>query len=260
MMQMIDIHSHILPQIDDGARSIQESVNMIVEAKKAGFSKIVSTSHYEEEMYEADIDKRMELIDKIKQELNKKSVDMQIYIGAELFVSKNVLKLIDNKKVSTLNNTKYLLIEFPRNNKLIYMEEILFQVLSKGITPIIAHPERYIYVQKEPNIVLELIKKGVLFQSNYASLLGYYGKQAQVTLKKLLKHKMIHFMATDAHREHSIYSQIDIALKKLEKIITREEIMELSSENPQKVIENKDILVEEPIKIGGNLIEKIFWN
>ncbi len=239
---MIDMHSHILPEIDDGAKSIEESIEMIKEAYKAGFTAIVSTSHYIEDSYDASKQKRYELIKIIEKRLENENIDITIYNGAEAYVNTNLNDLIKKEELVTINETKYLLIELPMNNKIIYLNEIISELKDNGIIPIIAHPERYSYVQKDPKILNDLIDQGVLFQSNYGSLIGKYGKDAQKAVKKLLKNNMIQLLGTDTHRSNSTYTQMDEIIKKFTKLLGKEKFEILSTVNPLKVIANEKII------------------
>lgn len=239
---MIDMHSHILPGIDDGSQSIEESIKMIKEAKETGFTAIVSTSHYIEESYNFSRYEREELIKNINEGLQAENIDIKIYNGAEAYVSTNLTELIEKEELPTINESKYLLMELPMHSEILYLDNIIYDLKTNGITPIIAHPERYSYVQKNLKILQDLINKGVLFQANYGSIIGKYGKEAKKTVKKLLKNNMIHFLGTDTHRSGTIYTQMDKILKKLEKLIGKEKLELLSKTNPQKVLNNEDIM------------------
>ena len=233
---MIDFHSHILPNIDDGSRNYEETINILKEANEAGFEKVISTSHYMEDCYEVSEQAREELINKIKLETN----NLQLYTGSEIYITEDIVELIKNKKASTINNSKYLLFELPMNSKPLYVEDIVYRLIQNGYQPIIAHPERYSYVQDDFDYALDLLDMGVLFQSNYGSLIGLYGDKAKKTLKKMLKQDLVHFLGSDVHRAGQIYPEIPKILKKLGKIISKEKIEELTNSNAQKVLDNQD--------------------
>lgn len=248
-MNMIDFHSHILPNIDDGASNIEETMLMLKEAKSAGFSSVISTSHFIEETYNVSSIKRDKIINEITKIIQLENIDIKIYNGSETYISNNLDKLLNENILTTINNSRYLLIELPMNNRVLFLDEVIFDLLADGIIPIIAHPERYSYIQESPNILLDLIKKGVLFQANYGSIIGQYGKRAQSTVKKLLKHNMIHFLGTDAHKSNNIYTKMNIILNKLERLIGKEKLEKLSTTNPTKVINNQKIEIDKPTKI-----------
>lgn len=246
---MIDFHSHILPGIDDGSRDIEETYEMIQEAYNAGFRSIISTSHYIDGSYECDKLSRQTMISEIEQGLKDRDLDIKIYLGTEAYVSRDLNLLVKENKIATINNGNYLLFELPLNTKVLFLEDAILNLMSIGVKPIIAHPERYSFVQENPNMLLELIQNGVLFQMNYGSVSGIYGKEIKKTAVKLLKSNMIHFLGSDSHRHHSIYTRMDEFKENIMKVVGEEKFKKLSEENPQKVLNSEEIEIEEPIKI-----------
>ena len=234
---MIDFHSHILPGIDDGSRSIEQTIRMLKEAKEAGFTKIISTSHYIEGYYESDEAERTELLNEVQKNIS----GIELYLGNEIYITNNMINLIQNEKASTINNSKYVLFEFPLSAKSMNDKEVVYRLIENGFVPIIAHPERYSYVQDNPEYIEELAEMGALFQANYGSIIGMYGKKAEKTLKKLLKNDLIRFFGTDSHRIDQVYTKMPKILKKLHKFLSDEEIEEFTVINPQKVLNNEDI-------------------
>lgn len=234
---MIDIHSHILPNIDDGSRSLNETIHILKEAQKAGFTKIISTSHYIDGYYEANEEQRTKLLKEIKENFQ----GIELYLGNEIYITNQMTDLLSEKKASTINNSKYVLFELPMNTKAMDVKEVVFRLMEKGYVPIIAHPERYEYVKENIEYVRELADMGVLFQSNYGSSIGMYGKKAQKTQKKLLEEGLIQFFGSDVHTVEQIYIKMPKILKKLRKIISEEELEQFSTVNPQKVLNNEDI-------------------
>lgn len=234
---MIDFHSHILPNIDDGSFSTEETIEMLEEARKVGFTKIISTSHYIEEFYEFNEEYRTNLINNLKIE----TPDIELFLGSEIYITDKLIKLLEEKQASTINNSRYVLFELPMHAKSAYTKEIIYRLIEKNYIPIIAHPERYSYVQENSEYVKELHDMGALFQANYGSIIGMYGKKAEKTVKRLLKDNQIHFLGSDVHRSNQIYPKIPKIMKKLNKVISAEKIEELTTINPQKVLENAEI-------------------
>ena len=239
---MIDFHSHILPNVDDGSTSIEETNKLIKEAMQVGFTEIISTSHYIQGYYEFTCNERKEKLDIIQKEISTKdSLNLKLHLGSEIYFSPEIIELIEEKKASTINNTKYILFELPMNIKPLYVKEVVFNLIQNGYKPIIAHPERYCYVQKEIEYIEELSNMGVLFQANYGSIIGMYGNNAKKTLKKLLKKNLISFLGSDVHRVGQIYPLIPKILKKLNKLISSEQLEQLTTLNAQKVLNNKEL-------------------
>ena len=249
---MIDIHTHILPKIDDGAQSLEETYHMIEEAQKAGFTDIIATSHYIENQYEVDTIKRRALIEAINRVIAQKELNIKLHMGNEIYITPNLAQLVKQKKVATLADSRYVLFELPMNSKINYLEKIIFEIQANGLVPIIAHPERYQYVQENPNFVVNLVTKGVLFQANFASIGGYYGKKAKKALIQLLKANSIHFFAVDAHNFEK-YDIIQENIKELEKIISKEQLERLTTIHPSHILENTKIEIEPPKLIKRGL-------
>lgn len=257
---MIDIHTHILPNIDDGSRSIEETFNLIKEAKSAGFEAIVSTSHYMEGYYETNTPEREVWVNAIYENLKSKNIDVNLYLGNEIYMTENIMNLLKEGKASTINDTSYVLFELPLNAEPLNLYDIVYEMLQYKIVPILAHPERYSFVQKDPELIYDLIEKGVLMQANYGSIVGQYGEKAQIIVKKFFESNMIHFLGSDVHRQNTIYPKIPRILQVIEGIIGEEKLYELTTINPKLVLNNKKIEIDQPHKIELTLKEKIIMN
>ena len=244
---MVDFHTHILPGIDDGSGSIEETITLLKEAEENGFDKIILTPHYLEDTYEVNEENRNVLLSKLKKCIP--GIVLDLYLANEIYVTHNMLDLLKEKQASTINNTKYVLFELPMTRNISNLNSIIYGLLENKYIPVIAHPERYKYVQEDPNMLIDLINLGVLFQANFGSLIGIYGNEAKKTVKLLLKANMIHFMGSDVHRKNTIYPQMNKIMKELKKVISEEKIEELTELNPNLVLQNKEILTEEPQKI-----------
>lgn len=247
---MIDIHSHILPEIDDGSSSYEETLEILKEAKDAGFDKIVTTSHYYTDMYISNEKDRKTLIKNIKKDLNS---EIELYLGSEIYICSDIPKLIKNKEVSTLNNSKYVLFEIYLKGECPELKNIIIDLMSNGYKPILAHPERYEIFQKDPTKLEEILELGVYLQANFLSILGGYGKVAQKTVELLLKHNMISFLGTDVHSSKNYYPNVKEASKKIINIIGQENFNILTEENPRLILENKEIELCEYDKITKSI-------
>ena len=254
---MIDVHSHILPNIDDGSRSIDETFNLIKEAKEAGFEGIICTSHYMENYYETDRPEREVWINAIHENLKNKNIEMNLYLGNEIYMSDNIIKLLEDGKATTMNDTSYVLFELPLNVEPMNLYDMVYEMQQYKIVPILAHPERYSFVQTDPELIYDLIDKGVLMQANYGSIVGQYGKKAQMIVQKFLENNMIHMLGTDAHRQNTIYPKIPEILVELKSLIGEEKLNELTTVNPELVINNKRIDIIKPYKFELTIKEKM---
>lgn len=247
---MIDIHTHILPSIDDGSRNISDTVNMIKEAKKAGFSDIITTSHYIENEYNVSKNDRQKIINGIQGIIKKEKIDINLYNGAEIYITDKLVDLVKENIVPTLAESRYVLFELPLStSNVLYLDQVIEDLITAKYKPIIAHPERYDIVKENPNLAVDWVKKGVLLQANYASIIERYGRKSRQTLLKLLNANAIHFLGTDTHMPNTIYTQMDEIIKEYENEIGEEKLEELSETNPRKIINNEIIDKEEPREI-----------
>lgn len=217
---MTDVHSHILFGIDDGSRTISESVELLKKLKSVGFNNVILTPHFIlDSTYNSNYESNIKIYNELKERLISENIDINIYLGNEIFIDKNVPTLLEKNIITSLNGTKYVLVEFPMHNKLLNIEDILYEIRSKGYEVVIAHPERYDAFKEDYSIVDTLREDGFLFQSNYSSILGYYGKDSIKLLKYMLKRHYIDFLGTDIHRIEKTYV-ID-NFKKIEKHIIK---------------------------------------
>ncbi len=254
---MIDMHCHILPGVDDGARNIVESLDMLKEAERVGFNNIIVTPHYFEGYYEVDEKRRIKVLDSLKAQMNFQKIAVSLYTGNEIYITENTMENIKSKKASTLNNTPYVLIEFDLNTKPMNILNLIYKILKEKDIPILAHPERYKFIQDDPMIAYELVQNGVLMQCNYGSFVGYYGEKAKILAKKFLKSNMVHFLGTDAHRPKTLYPMVPRVMKELNEFIGKAKVDEITDSNPRKVLFNQYIEIDDPIKPKFSLIEKL---
>lgn len=254
---MIDFHTHILPNIDDGSKSIEETFNLIEEAEKVGFEGIILTSHYIENYYETDEPEREVWLNAIIENLKVKGIKTDLYLANEIYLSENIMSLLEEGKASTINNSCYVLFEMPLNNEPLNLYNVIYSLQENKLIPVLAHPERYSFVQKEPELIYDLIQKGCLMQANYGSILGQYGKKAQFIVTKFLQNNLIHFLGSDVHRQNTIYPRIPEALQMIEDIIGQEKLEKLTDINPKLVLANKKIDIEYPYEVKLEFIEKI---
>lgn len=254
---MIDFHTHIIPNIDDGSRSIEETFNLIQEAKEVGFDGIILTSHYIENYYETDVPERDIWVKAISDNLKQKGIDTNLYLANEIYLSDNMMKLLIEGKASTINNSSYVLFEMPLNAEPMNLYDVIYSLQENKLIPVLAHPERYSFVQKEPELITDLIQKGVLMQANYGSILGQYGEKAQIIVKKFFESNMIHFLGSDVHRQKTIYKRIPDALRQIEEIVGEQKLNELTTINPELALNNKKIEIEEPYDVSLSLKEKL---
>ena len=239
---MKDIHSHILYGIDDGAKTIEESLNILTKAEAEGITDIVLTPHYiKKSNYNCNNINKQNLFKILQKEIKKNKINIKLYLGNEVMIDEDIINLIKTKEIMPINNTKYVLIEFPMHNYNQNIDNIIFDMVRNNYIPIIAHPERYSYIQNNISKVDEFIQMGAILQGNYLSLLSRYGKTAKKTLIKLLKINKISILASDIHHDKNDYYLLKTK-KKLKRVVKKEEkIEDLLVNNFDKIINNEDL-------------------
>lgn len=232
---MVDIHCHILPDIDDGPADLETSVAMCRIAASDGIRTIVATPHVNTTLYPvAEITRRVE---QLNSQLQKNNIPVEILPGAD------VSSLIDPAllKAYTINATRYILIEFPHTHLPRNAREIVFNFTINGFWPIITHPERNPSIMQDPNLLEQLVDANGLVQITADSLTGIFGMDIEECARFLLRKKMVHFIATDAHSDDYRKPILSKALEVAGKIIGREQAINLVTVNPTSVIKGEAI-------------------
>ena len=218
----VDIHSHLIPSIDDGAKNIDESISLIKALKEIGYKKLITTPHIMSDAYKNSASNIYAGLDVVKERLIQENISIELDVGAEYYLDDGFYDKLKNSKVMSINN-KYLLFETSYLAQPIELEDMIFTISSSGYIPLMAHPERYRYIKdldKEYNRLKEL---GVMFQCNINSFGGYYGKDAQEKAKYLSKNGMIDFLGSDLHH----IKQVDF----LKKVIQSKEYNDIFISN-----------------------------
>lgn len=231
---MIDIHNHIIYGVDDGSRSLEESMDMVRLYKEAGFNKLIATSHFDRSRYMTPADEIRNKAKILNEEIKKNNIDFEIFPGHEIQVEAHTLKLINDKTLNTLADSRYVLLELPFISPPLFLKDLIYNIQLEGLVPIIAHAERYSYVKKNIDYLLEFIKMGALIQANYSSI-------NSDTLKTMLERNMVHILATDAHQSEWRSPDIREYKREIIDIIGEDKFKTLSETNPSKIIEDEYI-------------------
>ena len=194
----VDIHSHILPGIDDGAKNTEESLALISKMKEMGFSKIIGTPHTYPGLYENTSESIIESFNLIKSAVK----DIDIDYASEYMIDSSIIDKCENKNILPLKEN-YILIELSFVGKPDFLFELLFKIQIAGFIPILAHPERYLYFNDLKNLI-ELKKRGCKFQMNLFSCIGYYGKDVLNLTKKILENELYDFAGSDIHNKSHV--------------------------------------------------------
>jgi protein-tyrosine phosphatase len=209
-----DMHSHLLPGIDDGLQSIEESVAFISELSNLGYQKLICTPHIIPDIYPNTPETILPKLDLVRNALKEKNIDIIIEAAAEYMVDADMERLItDNKQLLTFGKN-LILIEMSFVAASSNIDKVIFQLRLKGLQPVIAHPERYGYYHNDFEKYRHYIDLGCILQVNLLSLLGYYGKPVKIIAEKLIKHHMVNLLGTDMHHERHLAALKDLASRK----------------------------------------------
>lgn len=242
---MIDIHSHILPGIDDGAESMEEALEMARLAVADDIRVMVATPHlfkHKSVDLAAINEKRviLEHIDIFRDRLAAEGIALEILPGCDIPLSVEALSLLAEDRVLTVNDGKrYLLLELPHFSLPPSLEDICFRLQSRGLTPIITHPERHPLIQERPDRLGRLIDLGCLIQLTAGSLTGGFGRQVARVSRQMVKKGYIHLLASDAHNTRGRPPMLSQAVKELSKLVGPERARAMVTQIPEKIIQGE---------------------
>ncbi|WP_026994633.1 tyrosine-protein phosphatase [Flectobacillus major] len=201
---LTDIHSHVLPGIDDGSPDMETSVNLISELSQLGFHNIITTPHIRMEVYPNTPSIIKGKVDEVNAALAQQNINMTIQGSAEYYIDDNFSEILQSENTIPFPGNKYLLAEYPMIAPLMNFEQRVFEMTKRGFTPIIAHPERYRYWHAQPEVFQRLKDLGCLLQLNILSVEGYYGPDIKKCALQLMKNNLYDVIGTDLHHERHL--------------------------------------------------------
>lgn len=245
---MIDIHAHILPGIDDGAADLPSALDMAALAVESGVTVIAATPHSicRDRVRNLWGPELTEHIKSFRKALKEANIPLQVAPGMEIFGTPEVPRMLKEKKMIGLNGSRYPLIEFTFGNYAGQATDILEEVLALGMRPVVAHPERYLYVQEDPRLLNLWVEMGCLLQVNKGSLLGSFGRQAKQLAKELVERGFVFAVASDAHTPVSRTPWMRDVERLLREEYSASAAKRLLETNPAKILKNEEIQVDRP--------------
>jgi protein-tyrosine phosphatase len=238
MKDMIDTHLHILPGVDDGPETMQESLLLARVLVEEGIHHAIATPHYNDEFPHRSALEIRERVNEMQYELDRNGIPLRLYAGHEVLIKPGLVEDIQAGRFATLNGSRYLLLELWSSSWLPETDRVIFELQASGIIPILAHPERYHTFQKDPSRLASLIQRGVLAQVTVGSLLGMQGNTIRRTAETLLKKGLVHFLASDAHGIHKRPPAVAGGLRCAERLLGRSVVYHLVEVRPAAIIQN----------------------
>lgn len=246
---MIDIHSHILYGLDDGAQNPEETLAMARQAVEQGITGIVATPHHLDGTYVNPPELVHRRIQDVKELLEKNDIPLTLFAGMEIHVYGEVVEDLKSQRVITYNDQQHhLLLELPHDHVPRYIEKLVFDIQCSGYVPIIPHPERNKEMREDPNLLYRLVKQGAMAQLTAASVVGKFGKKIQKCSMDMIGHHMIQFIATDAHNTGNRGFVLKEAYEHIGSKFGQEYV-QLFQESAKQITEGKDCLVVPPEKV-----------
>lgn len=193
-----DLHSHLIPGIDDGVKTLDESIKIISSMKELGFKKLITTPHIMYHRFKNTKEIIVEGCKKVNEELRDRNIDIELVPSAEYYFDENFLELIAKDDLLPFGKN-YILFEMSYTSKPFGLEQTVFNLLSKGYRPVLAHPERYSFLNSNLEKFDKLKDTGLRFQLNINSLIGFYGKKPRVAAKYLSQKGLVDFVGSDIH-------------------------------------------------------------
>jgi len=248
---LIDLHCHILPGLDDGPENIDQSLEMVRRAGTDGIRTIVATPHTHNTVYRNHFDDVCRCVDTVGEIIRNKGLGTTICPGLEVRMCPGMVWRLGAGEIGTLNQTgRYLLVEFPFQALPSGYRNELFDLRLKGVTPIIAHPERNLVLQNELERVYELVEMGCLLQLTAMSITGELGEAAMVCARELLDLRLAHVIASDAHSHENRPPVLSSAVEAAARILGSEtEARDMVTKTPAAIIEGRNVDVPEPMHV-----------
>lgn len=246
---MIDCHCHILPGLDDGPESLEEMAAMASLAVADGITAAIATPHTNNNRYHNPPARVTELVDIAQQYLDEQNIPLRLYPGAEIHLEQSVASLIREGEVGTLNHgSRYVLIELPIYDVPFGLQDELFLLARQGLTPIIAHPERNMRLQKDMDLLEALVTQGALCQLTAGSITGAFGPRVQNSAERMVQRRLAHFIASDAHTTRTRIPALAQAVTVVARILdNHQEAQDMVTTNPQAILDNTHISAPEPL-------------
>lgn len=245
---MIDIHCHILPGIDDGAKHMSETIGMAKKAVEEGIHTIIATPHHKNAKYEntkADI---IQMVSEANAAIQGEGIPLKLLAGQETRIYGEYLDDYQKDELLPLAESQYVFIELPSGHVPRYTEQLLFDIQMKELVPIIVHPERNSELIERPDMLYQLVKKGALTQVTAGSLCGYFGKRIKSFSHQLIEANLTHFIASDAHnvknRSFMMAEAIDLVDSKF-----GDDMVYLFTENAELLVSGRNVMKEIPERV-----------
>ena len=251
---MVDMHAHILPGVDDGPKTLAESIELLKLAEAEGITDIIATPHAYSPQYDVPKEKVLETLALLRKEAQKNDLSITLHAGQEIRIQDNTIAQLESGEALTLAGSKYVLLELPSSGIPAYTIQIIQGILNLNKIPIIAHPERNRAIAEKPSRLERLVTHGALSQVTAGSLAGHFGKAVQKLSLQLVEANLVHAYGSDVHNIATRPFLFEEGLAYLDKH-HHQEIADILLENNARILTNEDFILLEPSLTG----KKKWW-
>jgi protein-tyrosine phosphatase len=236
---VIDTHLHILPGVDDGPETMQESLALAKLLVQEGVYSAIATPHFNDQFPQCSAAEIQERVNDMQQELDRQNIPLHLSAGHEALIKPGLIEDIQDGQLATLNGSRYLLLELWDSDWLPATERVIFELRAFGIVPVIAHPERCRAIQQDFRRLTALLRQGALAQLMASSLIGMQGSTARRTAESLLKKRLIHCIASDAHGVHTRPPRVAQSLQRARQLLDQAIVHRMIETLPAAIINNE---------------------
>lgn len=234
-----DIHSHIIPSLDDGAEGMDQAIRMLRIARDNYIRRIIATPHYILGKHNRKSEDRTKALETLREAAKQEAIDIELYMGNEIYYRNAAIQLLAEGEICTLAGSSYVLIEFNPMQDYPYIRDAVYNLHAEGYRPILAHAERYKSLMEKKERLQDIIGMGGYIQVNAGSFIKKFGYAAKKDALWMLKEDCVHFLATDSHNDKDRAPYLAETIKYIEKKVGKQEINRLLCENPDRVLRNE---------------------
>ena len=244
---MYDVHAHILPGVDDGPKALDESLRMAAVAAQHGTQVMLCTPHRKDVTENSSVEYIRDLVAELNEKLRAMGVELELLLGMENHLDLDLPDEVMAGRALPIGNTRYILVEMPFTGRPIYLEDKLYQLQSLGFTPILAHPERIETFQRDPELLLNFVNRGMLSQITAGSTVGVFGRRVQQFTTNLLKRNLVHVVASDTHRPDGPRSpKLGPGIAAVTRLVGETSAMGMVIDTPRAILGNLPVEVDKP--------------
>lgn len=257
---MIDMHTHILFDVDDGAKTIEESISLINEEIIKGVSHIILTPHFKITREKFKREKVLANFEALTEMVKERNLNIKLYLGNEIYLGANFYETIEKGNFFTLANSQYILIEFSLFDVTKNIPEICYEARTNGYFPIIAHVERYSNLYKNKGLLNEILNEGAHLQVNASAVINKESKESNKFTHFLLKNELVSFIASDVHNTHSRKFYLEEAYNTVKRLCGEDYCNKIFRNNQQKILSNEYFDTPKLESLRGNVVSEFFRN